>query len=331
PGARIAAPGGRGVAAAAAVARTQAATATPATGMHALDQLLATRVQPVGAADLLRFQAAALGLCLAVVAEVVVGLEFVRQLAHRQCDHDRVVEEAQYLHVVGDHVVRIAEVGQSAEHAVAVLARQCPGLVARHGDEVVQAQQALHDEVGDGALLGVDRQFGRAVDDLFRRLARRRLLCRFHFGVEVLEVAFVEFEVQRDRHGRAGSEGSEKSKPSKPCPARGSCRYAPRRSTTASVSRDTQARRPRSSSMRISHTWVLRPTCNGRAVPVTLPSRTPARWLALISMPTTPWPAPTHRPPAVLPRVSASSTDAPPCSRPYGWRVRSSTGMVART
>src|SRR5690606_34302244 len=210
PGPRIAAPRGRGVAAAAAVAGTQAATATTATGMHALYQFLATRVEPVRATDLLRFQAAALGLRLTVVAEVVVGLDLMAQLAHRQLDHDRVVEEAQHLHVVRDHVVGIAEVRQRAEDAVAVLAGQRPGLVARHGDQVVQAQQALHDEIRDRALLGVDQKLGRAIDDLRRGLASRRLLCRFHFGLEVLQVAIVEFEVQRDRHGRAGS-GEERT------------------------------------------------------------------------------------------------------------------------
>src|SRR5690606_35707113 len=98
PGPRIAASRGRAVATAAAVARAQAATATTATGVHALDQLLAARIEPVGATDLLGFQATALGLRFAVVAEVVVGLVFMRQLAHRQLDHDRIVEEAEHLH-----------------------------------------------------------------------------------------------------------------------------------------------------------------------------------------------------------------------------------------
>src|SRR5580765_1492707 len=47
-------------------------------------------------------------------------------------------------------------------------------------------------------------------------------------------------------------------------------------------------------------------------------------------MPTTPSSSPTHRPAAVLPSVSASAADAPPCSSPYGWWVRASTGIVAR-
>src|SRR6185437_259744 len=45
--------------------------------------------------------------------------------------------------------------------------------------------------------------------------------------------------------------------------------------TTAMVMRDTHTSRCRSSSMRISHTWVLRPVCSAFAVPVTVPSRTP--------------------------------------------------------
>ena len=72
---------------------------------------------------------------------------------------------------------------------------------------------------------------------------------------------------------------------------------------------------PASSSMRISQTWVLRPRWIGRAVPVTIPLRTARRWLALISSPTTALP-PAISMPALLPRVSASATEAPPCSKP---------------
>lgn len=42
--------------------------------------------------------------------------------------------------------------------------------------------------------------------------------------------------------------------------------------TTASVQRETQIGRCCSSTIRISHTWVLRPMCTGVAVPVTTPS-----------------------------------------------------------
>ena len=87
--------------------------------------------------------------------------------------------------------------------------------------------------------------------------------------------------------------------------------------TRAKVIRLMQTGLPAASSMRISHTWVLRPTCSGRAVPVTRPLRTARRWFALISNPTTASPRAASMP-ALLPRVSASATEAPPCNSPYG-------------
>src|SRR5690606_8360451 len=199
PRAHVAA-GATAVAAGTAVAPAHAALAAAA--VHALDQLLAAAVEPLGAADLVRLQAAALGLVLAEVAELVVRVQFVLQLAHRQLDHDRVVEEAEHRHLVGDHVVGIAEVGQRREHPLAILAGQCPGLVAGHRDQVVQAHQALRDEVRQRALLRVHQQLRGAVDDLLVGFARGGLRRLCHGRLEMLQVAIVEFEVERDRHGR---------------------------------------------------------------------------------------------------------------------------------
>jgi hypothetical protein len=96
-----------------------------------------------------RLKAAALGFVFAVVAEIVVGLELVLELAHAQLDHHRVVEEAQHFDIVRDDVLRVAEVHERRQYALAVFFRQVPALVAHHGDHVVQAQQAFLDEVGD--------------------------------------------------------------------------------------------------------------------------------------------------------------------------------------
>ena len=64
---------------------------------------------------------------------------------------------------------------------------------------------------------------------------------------------------------------------------------------------------------------------------MTTPSRTGRRWLALISCPRhTSRSGSTHRLAAVLPTVSASATDAPPCSTPRAGACAHSTGMVAR-
>src|SRR5690606_3961065 len=107
PGARVAAPAA--VAAAAAVANAHAARAA---GVHAVDQFLAAAFQPVGPADAGRVDAALGRLAGAVLAEVVVGIELVAQFAHAQFDHDRVVEEAEHLDLVGDHVLGIDEIDQ---------------------------------------------------------------------------------------------------------------------------------------------------------------------------------------------------------------------------
>src|SRR6185312_10058062 len=102
-----------------------------------------------------------------------------------------------------------------------------------------------------------------------------------------------------------------------------------RAGTTAMVMREMHASAPLSSSMRISHTWVVRPRCSIRAVPVTMPLRTPRTWFALMSSPTAnSLSGSSVSIAAVLPSVSASATEAPPCNRPYGWWVRWSTGML---
>src|SRR6185437_13226867 len=106
----------------------------------------------------------------------------------------------------------------------------------------------------------------------------------------------------------------------------------PAAGTTATVQRETHTALPCSSSMRISQTCVRRPTCTGVAVAVTVPSRFARRWFALISIPTTcsrDWSQFIHAP--VEATVSASATEAPPCSRPNGWCTRGPTGMRATT
>src|SRR5690606_27427226 len=69
------------IAAAAAVAGAEIAGAAL---VHAVDQFLAATVQPVGAAQAGGVYPAALGLVRTVVAEIVVGVQLVLQLAHRQ-------------------------------------------------------------------------------------------------------------------------------------------------------------------------------------------------------------------------------------------------------
>src|SRR5690606_10882437 len=86
PGARVSA---AAVAAAVAVALAELRAVALAAHVHALDQLVAAAVKPVGAAHGRRVGAALLRLALAVLAELVVGLELVAQLAHAQLDHDR--------------------------------------------------------------------------------------------------------------------------------------------------------------------------------------------------------------------------------------------------
>src|SRR5690606_761261 len=121
PGAHVAALGA--VAAAAAVADANVALAARA---HAPDQLVAAAVQPVGAADAGRLDAAPRRFEGAVFAEIVVGVELVAQFAHAQLDHDGAVEEAEHLDVVGDHVLRVEEVEQRRHYRPAVVGGRDP-------------------------------------------------------------------------------------------------------------------------------------------------------------------------------------------------------------
>jgi len=60
---------------------------------------------------------------------------------------------------------------------------------------------------------------------------------------------------------------------------------------------------------------------------VTTPDRAERWWVAFSSIPTAARPSPAYVMAAIEPSVSASTADAPPCSRPYGW-VFPATGMV---
>ena len=143
--------------------------------MHAVDQLLAAAVQPLGAAKRGRVGAKAAGFAGAVVAEIVVGIELMGQLAHRQLDHHRVVEEAQHLHRIRDDVVRIGEIRQRRQHALAVGFRHRPRVIAHHRDHVVQAQQALADEIRQLGLLRIVQQGHGGGHDFLGTFALDRL------------------------------------------------------------------------------------------------------------------------------------------------------------
>jgi hypothetical protein len=87
------------------------------------------------------------------------------------------------------------------------------------------------------------------------------------------------------------------------------------------VSFAVQIRRPWSSVSTISVVEVLRPTWSGRATPVTQPS-VAARWCVhASSRPTGNRSGSACSAESVEPRVSASTPLAPPCIRPYGWRL----------
>ena len=64
-----------------------------------------------------------------------------------------------------------------------------------------------------------------------------------------------------------------------------------RGASIAIVIRETQVSSPASLVNSMAQTWVLRPMCTGRVVPMTQPLVTPLRWLALMSRPTVRWPS----------------------------------------
>ena len=78
-------------------------------------------------------------------AEVLVGVDLVAQLQHDELHHDRIVQEAEPRHVVGNQVFRFAEVGERIQDALGFLFRELPR--GRHQPAPVGA-----DEVGELAV-----------------------------------------------------------------------------------------------------------------------------------------------------------------------------------
>src|SRR5690606_4537249 len=91
--------------------------------------------------------------------------------------------------------------------------------------------------------------------------------------------------------------------------------YHSYRSITIVVNRLSHTWRFLSSLISILQTWTVRPIRMGVPRPGTRPSFADRRWLALISIPTTLRlsVSSSKRTPAMLPRVSANATEAPPC------------------
>src|SRR3546814_9472367 len=104
PGARVTAPAA--VAAAAAVADADIALAAR---VHAVDQLLAAALQPVGLADGGRLDAAPGRLVGAVLAEIFLSIELVEHIAHAHLVHRRVIEGDAHPAWGGDHDIGVAE------------------------------------------------------------------------------------------------------------------------------------------------------------------------------------------------------------------------------
>ncbi len=74
-------------------------------------------------------------------AEILIGCELVAQLAEHELDHHRIVEQADPGDLVGDDVLRIAEIGERGEHGTALVVVERPVRVGQHVEQRLQLHQ----------------------------------------------------------------------------------------------------------------------------------------------------------------------------------------------
>src|SRR2546425_724758 len=111
------------------------------------------------------------------------------------------------------------------------------------------------------------------------------------------------------RQGRADPVEDRLEIPPPPLPELG---YFGPRERAASVQGAKAINRFSSSVIRISQSWVVRPTWTGTPVPVSQPSPAGRMWFTLISSPSTMRSGAFSQPPTEA-RVSARTAEAPPC------------------
>ena len=158
-----------------------------------------------------------------ILAEILVGLEFVRQLARDEFDHDGVVEIADARNAVRDEVVRVDEVRHGIEDARAIVTFEPPVAVTQHLDQLLQLPDSLDHEVGRLRGDGFFHQVHRAADHdrlVARAVARADLLQAIAEEADVTRAEF-ETDLHVDRmppftgillwHGIRASGGSASS------------------------------------------------------------------------------------------------------------------------
>ncbi len=118
------------------------------------------------------------GAALPERAEIVIGRDFVNELACHEFDHDRVIEVAEAWDLVGNQIVRIDEVREGIEDARAIGPFEAPLEVGQHGDQLLEDPDPLAHEVGRPGLQRLLGKFCGAVDHdrlVLRALARPHL------------------------------------------------------------------------------------------------------------------------------------------------------------
>ncbi|MBK6348758.1 MAG: hypothetical protein IPF50_02645 [Proteobacteria bacterium] len=80
-------------------------------------------------------------------------------------DHDGVVEHADAWDVVGNQVLRVAQVGKPRQHRIPLVVVQRPVLVGDHGDQGVELLEPFGHEVGQIRAFHGLHHVGRRAED----------------------------------------------------------------------------------------------------------------------------------------------------------------------
>lgn len=163
-------------------------------------KLLAPRLEPVGTADLSRIHAPPPRLDLAVAAEILISLELMPELAGDELDHDRIVEESEDRHAVGDEILRIREIRDGGEDVTALGLGQREALIADHRDHALEPIQALDDEMGRVGGARIGEIAARSGQNLRLGELAARGGGRGEQSAKVGDVLFVELEMQFEAH-----------------------------------------------------------------------------------------------------------------------------------
>jgi len=106
-----------------------------------------------------------LPLQLAVFDEGIEGFDFVFQVLDDELNHDGVIEVTKAGDAVGDQIIRIREIREGIEDALAIRTFEAPILVLDHIDQVAELRDSGADEFRRLSLLDLYEQGSGFLED----------------------------------------------------------------------------------------------------------------------------------------------------------------------